>query len=41
MAAAGRLYQRFGFMRTPERDWRPEPDVALITYSLEVTPPAR
>jgi GNAT superfamily N-acetyltransferase len=41
MAAAGRLYLRLGFVRTPERDWHPEPDVDLITYGLEITPPGR
>jgi GNAT superfamily N-acetyltransferase len=45
MAAAGRLYLRLGFVRTPERDWSPEPDVDLITYELELgpalTPPGR
>ena len=46
MAAAGRLYLRLGFVRTPERDWSPQPDVKLITYALEVgraapTPPGR
>ena len=46
MAAAGRLYLRLGFVRTPERDWSPQPDVDLITYTLEVeraavTPPGR
>jgi GNAT superfamily N-acetyltransferase len=41
MAAAGRLYLRLGFVRTPERDWSPEPDVDLITYKLELTPPGR
>jgi GNAT superfamily N-acetyltransferase len=41
MAAAGRLYLRLGFVRTPERDWSPQPGVELITYGLEVTPPGR
>jgi GNAT superfamily N-acetyltransferase len=39
MVAAGRLYLRLGFVRTPERDWSPEPGVDLITY--EITPPGR
>jgi GNAT superfamily N-acetyltransferase len=39
MAAAGRLYLRLGFVRTPERDWSPQPDVDLITYELEVGRP--
>ena len=36
MTAAGRLYLRLGFVRTPERDWRPEPGVDLITYAAPV-----
>jgi GNAT superfamily N-acetyltransferase len=40
MAAAGRLYLRLGFVRTPDRDWSPEPDVDLITYE-KVIPPGR
>ena len=38
MVAAGRLYLRLGFVRTPERDWNPEPDVDLITYGLRIPP---
>jgi ribosomal protein S18 acetylase RimI-like enzyme len=34
--AAHRLYERLGFVRTPERDWFPEPEVPLITYRLEL-----
>lgn len=34
MAAAGRLYGRLGFVRTPHLDWTPEPGVQLITYEL-------
>jgi GNAT superfamily N-acetyltransferase len=41
MAAAGRLYLRLGFARTPERDWHPQPGVDLITYELEITPSGR
>lgn len=41
MAAAGRLYERLGFVRTPDRDWVPEPHVRLVTYALELTPPGR
>ncbi|HST65936.1 MAG TPA: GNAT family N-acetyltransferase [Mycobacteriales bacterium] len=41
MAAAARTYLRLGFVRTPERDWTPEPDVDLLTYELGVTPPGR
>jgi ribosomal protein S18 acetylase RimI-like enzyme len=36
MVAAGRLYLRLGFVRTPERDWTPQPGVDLITYELEL-----
>ncbi|MEU9705642.1 GNAT family N-acetyltransferase [Streptomyces sp. NPDC047981] len=37
MAAAHRLYERMGFVRTPERDWSPIPDIVpLITYALEL-----
>lgn len=37
MHAAHRIYERLGFIRTPERDWAPLPDLAdltLITYEL-------
>ena len=34
MHAAHRLYGRMGFVRTPDRDWRPDPEVLLITYAL-------
>lgn len=34
MHTAHRIYQRLGFTRTPERDWRPEPEVDLLTYAL-------
>jgi ribosomal protein S18 acetylase RimI-like enzyme len=36
MHAAHRIYQRLGFVRTPERDWYPGPEVQLITYRLEL-----
>lgn len=36
MTAAGRLYRRRGFVRTPEKDWVPEPHVHLVTYALEL-----
>ena len=36
MTTAHRLYERFGFTRLPERDWRPEPGVELLVYSLEL-----
>ena len=37
MHAAHRLYERLGFVRTPERDWNPLPeldDIMLVTYEL-------
>jgi ribosomal protein S18 acetylase RimI-like enzyme len=36
MFAAHRLYDRLGFKREPERDWRPRPDMeySLWAYSL-------
>jgi ribosomal protein S18 acetylase RimI-like enzyme len=34
MHAAHRIYRRLGFARTPERDWRPQPGVTLMTYAL-------
>jgi ribosomal protein S18 acetylase RimI-like enzyme len=36
MHAAHRLYERLRFRRTPELDWSPEPDIALITYRLDL-----
>ncbi|MGW9438009.1 GNAT family N-acetyltransferase [Streptomyces sp. NPDC055607] len=35
MAAAHRIYERMGFVRTPHRDWEPIPDHSLRTYSLD------
>lgn len=37
-----RLYLRYGFARTPERDWTPVPGVDLLAYSLplDAVPPA-
>jgi ribosomal protein S18 acetylase RimI-like enzyme len=34
MVAAHRIYERLGFVRTPERDWSPVPGVDLLTYVL-------
>jgi ribosomal protein S18 acetylase RimI-like enzyme len=34
MKAAHRIYERLGFLRTPERDWSPVPGVDLMTYVL-------
>jgi hypothetical protein len=37
MYAAHRIYDRLGFVRTPERDWEPVPGlVSLLTYALEL-----
>jgi ribosomal protein S18 acetylase RimI-like enzyme len=36
MVAARRLYERMGFRRTPDRDWRPEPHIALLGYVLDL-----
>lgn len=38
MAAAHRIYERVGFVRTPDKDWDPIPSVHLLTYRLELTP---
>jgi ribosomal protein S18 acetylase RimI-like enzyme len=38
MTAAHRLYERVGFVRTPERDWSPRPDVPLVTFGLALDP---
>ncbi|MFG1669558.1 GNAT family N-acetyltransferase [Streptomyces sp. Y7] len=37
MRGAHRIYERLGFVRTPERDWNPVPeldDITLLTYEL-------
>ncbi|MFG2886998.1 GNAT family N-acetyltransferase [Streptomyces sp. NPDC048297] len=37
MHAAHRIYRRLGFVRAPERDWNPVPelaDITLLTYAL-------
>jgi ribosomal protein S18 acetylase RimI-like enzyme len=34
MTAAHRLYFRAGFMRVPERDWLPVPEVRLLAFRL-------
>ena len=34
---AHRLYRRFGFVRTPGRDWEPNPAVPLLAYRLALT----
>jgi ribosomal protein S18 acetylase RimI-like enzyme len=39
MHTAHRLYERMGFQRLPDRDWDPAPDVSLVAYQLDLTPP--
>jgi ribosomal protein S18 acetylase RimI-like enzyme len=36
MSAAHRLYQQAGFVRVPERDWLPVPDVPLLAFRLDL-----
>ncbi|HEX7166151.1 MAG TPA: GNAT family N-acetyltransferase [Acidimicrobiales bacterium] len=36
MVAAHRLYARLGFVRAPDIDWHPVPDVPLLGYRLEL-----
>ncbi len=36
MTAARRLYEHAGFVRYPERDWAPVPEVPLLAYRLEL-----
>jgi hypothetical protein len=38
MLAAHRLYERLGFVRAAERDWRPRPDMEFLlrAYLLEL-----
>jgi ribosomal protein S18 acetylase RimI-like enzyme len=38
MAAAHRLYERVGFVRTPSYDWSPVPAVDLLGYVLTLLP---
>ncbi len=37
---AQRLYAKFGFVRLPERDWRPMPQVQLLAMHLTLPPEA-
>ena len=37
MRDAHRLYERMGFVRTPENDWTVRPGIDLITYALDLT----
>lgn len=36
MLGAHRIYDRLGFVRTPERDWYPVPGLPLLTYRVEL-----
>lgn len=36
MGSAHRMYARMGFIRAPERDWKPAEDVQLIAYVLDL-----
>ena len=36
MSTAHRLYERLGFTRLIERDWRPFPHITLIAYELDL-----
>lgn len=36
MHTAHRIYERMGFVRAPERDWWPIPEVQLIAYRLDL-----
>jgi ribosomal protein S18 acetylase RimI-like enzyme len=40
MTSAHRIYERLGFARTPEKDWKPVPEVSLLTYRLTLRSPA-
>lgn len=37
MHTAHRLYGRLGFVRAPDRDWRPIENVPLLTFTLDLT----
>ncbi|MEZ0066063.1 ribosomal protein S18 acetylase RimI-like enzyme [Streptacidiphilus sp. MAP12-20] len=39
MVHAHRIYERLGFVRTPDRDWSPIPGIDLLTYALELGEP--
>lgn len=38
MQAAHRIYERMGFVRAPERDWKPSEEVNLVAYVLDLRP---
>lgn len=37
--AAHRIYERVGFRRTPELDWRPRPEIELLAFRLDLKRP--
>jgi len=37
MRAAHRVYDHLGYLRLPERDWSPVPDVHLLAFGKELT----
>ena len=37
---AHRVYERLGFRRTPEQDWKPRPEIDLLAFRLELSSPA-
>jgi ribosomal protein S18 acetylase RimI-like enzyme len=37
MARVRGIYEKLGFRRLPDRDWRPLPDVRLVAYGLDLT----
>jgi GNAT superfamily N-acetyltransferase len=41
MQAATRLYERMGFLRAPELDFHPAPDLTIKGYCLKLTSPAK
>lgn len=36
MTTAHRLYERMGFVRATELDWKPRPDIALVGYRIRL-----
>ncbi|MEV0072390.1 MULTISPECIES: GNAT family N-acetyltransferase [unclassified Amycolatopsis] len=36
MRTAHRLYERIGFRRLPERDWKPFPNISLIAFEYDL-----
>ncbi len=36
MHSAHRVYERFGFVRAPDRDWSPIPTLTLLVYTLDL-----